>query len=64
MEDVAAKVARFPAELKPNPDYRYEPPCEVIIDGKVCIEVDAGTFSYAKDLAERGARLPWPKSQK
>lgn len=61
---VAAKVRRFPAELQPNPDYCYEPPCEVVIDGQICVEVDAGVFPYAKAIAERGAGLAFPKGAK
>lgn len=47
-EAVAEKVRRYPAELKPNPNYRYEPPREVVINGVRCIEVDACLFDLAK----------------
>lgn len=50
----AEKMARFPAELKPNPDYQYEPPTEVMIDGVRCIEVDAGVVGWARDIAVQG----------
>lgn len=55
------KVQRFPAELQPNPDYQYEPPAVVVIDGKRCIEVDAGVIPWARDITERGAKLRFPK---
>ena len=41
-----AKVAKYPADLKPNPDYRYELPREVVVNGRTCIEVDAGMVSW------------------
>jgi len=47
-EEVAEKVRRFPAELKPNPGYEYEPPREVVINGVRCVEVDACIFDLAK----------------
>lgn len=63
-DTIAAKVKRFPAELLPNPDYRYEPPKVVMVDGERCIEVDAGVIPWARDIAERGAKLKFPKPTK
>lgn len=53
--DSAAKADRFPAELKPNPGYVYELPREVVINGKRCVEVDAGILPWAAGM-NRGSR--------
>lgn len=62
-DNIAAKVKRFPAELQPNPDYRYEPPKVVVVDGVRCIEVDAGVIAWARDIADRGAKFKFPRKQ-
>lgn len=57
----AEKAKLYPAELQPNPSYRYEPPIRAVINGVVCIEYDAGVVSWAADIARRGATLKFPK---
>ncbi|WP_202842004.1 hypothetical protein [Luteimonas saliphila] len=47
-EEIAEKVRRFPAELKPNPAYEYTPPREVVINGIRCVELDGGFMELAK----------------
>lgn len=58
------KARRFPAEIQPNPDYRYEPPAVVYVDGVRCVEVDAGVLPWAADIAARGEKLKFPRAQK
>lgn len=60
----AEKALRFPAELQPNPGYRYEPPASVRIDSQRCIEIDAGAITWSRDIAVRGEKLKFPKPQK
>lgn len=45
-----AKAERFPSEFKPNPGYVYELPREVVINGKRCVEVDAGILPWAASM--------------
>ena len=47
-DEIDEKVRRYPAELKPNPNYRYQPPREVVINGVRCVEMDAFIFDLAK----------------
>lgn len=47
-EQERAKQDRFPADLRPNPDYVYEGPREVVLNGVRCVEVDAGIAELAK----------------
>lgn len=49
-QEARDKADRFPSELKPNPDYVYEGPREVVINGKRCIEVDAGVLPWAASM--------------
>lgn len=52
-ERIAAKVAKYPADLRPNPDYQYELPREVVVNGIPCIEVDAGMISWMAGYPSR-----------
>jgi len=47
-EEAKAKQDRYPVELRPNPDYEYEGPKEVVINGRRCVEVDAGFMDLAR----------------
>lgn len=49
-ERARAKQERWPSEFKPNPDYEYELPQIVEIDGRRCLEVDAGFITWADSL--------------
>jgi hypothetical protein len=60
----AEKAQRYPAELQPNPHYVYELPTEVVINGRRCVEVDAGSLTWAADLARAGAALGFPKPKR
>jgi hypothetical protein len=57
-------MSDVPTEHHPHPAYEYEPPCEVVINGRKCIEVDAVVIPWAADIAARGAALKFPKPQK
>lgn len=46
--EAKAKQDRFPRELRPHPDYEYEGPREVVINGRKCVEVDAGFVELSK----------------
>lgn len=46
----AGKAARYPAEFRPHPAYEYEPPREVVINGRRCVEVDAGILPWAASM--------------
>ncbi len=52
-EEAKAKADRYPAELKPNPNYVYEGPREVVINGIRCVEMDACICDLAKWGRER-----------
>ncbi len=47
-EEAKAHADRYPAEWRPNPDYVYRPPREVVIDGVKCVEMDAGILALGK----------------
>ena len=44
------KARQYPHEFKPNPDYVYELPREVVVNGRRCIEVDAGILPWAANM--------------
>lgn len=54
--EAKAKAARFPAELQPQPDYRYELPEVEIVNGERCVWVDAGLFAHMQALANTSTR--------
>lgn len=58
--DAKAKAQRYPAELKPNPDYEYELP-EDLPDGFVV--VDAGVLDWADEIARAGAKRGFPRNR-
>lgn len=49
-------------EHQPNPDYQYEPPERGYVDGQPVVWIDAGIVPYARDIAEHGAKLKFPKT--
>lgn len=55
-ERARQKARRYPSELQPNPDYQYELPTVVVINGVECIEVDAGMLTWARDFTHWSAQ--------
>ncbi|MEN5117482.1 hypothetical protein ABE488_09135 [Luteimonas sp. TWI662] len=48
---------RYPVELRPNPGYEYQPPYETVVDGVLCVSIDAGAASLGVPLNKaRGGR--------
>lgn len=62
--EAKAKADRFPVELRPHPGYEYEPPREVLIRGRRCVEFDAGVLPWAADIATQGQKQGFPKGRR